>query len=222
MVGHGQMRGSANNMWITTMTICTSSLVALAFAAAITSVSLVTYAQTSPPTDAHHPAESGQSKPSTPAPNQLPSQSGSSMGMMGGQSGGGMMMGGDMGPMMLMMHGRGMMGGMPFQHVEGRLAFLKTELKITPAQQPQWDKFAEAFRSVAKNAQSMMQQMMQGGGSAHPAKAPDLFARYETMLTTRLDAVRSVKSVFDPLYATLNEEQRKIADEVFASPMGMM
>jgi hypothetical protein len=29
-------------------------------------------------------------------------------------------------------------------HVEGRIAFLKTELKITEAQSPQWNQFAEA------------------------------------------------------------------------------
>jgi hypothetical protein len=188
----------------------------MAFVAAISSGSLVTHAQTPAPTaseedhSAHHPPESGQSKPAMPSPNQAP-QSGDSIGMMGG----------DMGRMMAMMRGGTMTGGMPFQHVEGRLAFLKTELKITPAQQPQWDKFADAFRSVAKNAQGMMQQMMQGG-VAKSTKAPDVFARYETMLMARLDAVRSMKSAFVPLYESLNDDQKKSADELMTSPMGMM
>jgi hypothetical protein len=136
------------------------------------------------------------------------------------------MMGGDMGRMMSMMHGGGMMGGgmmggMPFRHVEGRLAFLRTELKITDAQTPQWNKFADAVRSVAKNAQGMMQQMMQGGGAQHTT-APDLLARYEKMLTVRLDAVRTVKTAFDPLYAALSDEQKRTADELLANPMGVM
>ena len=34
------------------------------------------------------------------------------------------------------------MGRMPGQFVEGRIAFLKAELKITPAQEPQWQQLA--------------------------------------------------------------------------------
>jgi hypothetical protein len=123
------------------------------------------------------------------------------------------------GGMMPMMHGGGMMGGMPFEHVEGRLAFLKTELKITPAQEPQWNKFADAFRSVAKSAQGMHHQMM-GGGQA--ATAPQRLDAYEKMLTVRLDAVRTVRAAFDPLYASLSDEQKKTADELMSGPMGIM
>jgi hypothetical protein len=47
----------------------------------------------------------------------------------------------------------GMMGMMGMaDHVEGRIAYLKAELKITEAQMPQWNAFADALRS---NAASM-------------------------------------------------------------------
>lgn len=49
-----------------------------------------------------------------------------------------------------MMMDRGMMpmmGMNPAEHIEGRLAFLKTELKITDAQMAQWNAFADALRS---------------------------------------------------------------------------
>src|SRR5579863_786249 len=71
--------------------------------------------------------------------------SGMAQGMPGGSmagAGGMPMMG-----MMLMMMGQDGMGGMAMmatamtEHVEGRLAFLKTELKITAAQLPLWNKF---------------------------------------------------------------------------------
>ena len=65
------------------------------------------------------------------------------MPFQGGQSG---MMDGGMDQMMPMM--QGMMagqGGMMVGHVEGRLAFLKTELKITDAQMPQWTHLADAL-----------------------------------------------------------------------------
>jgi len=61
--------------------------------------------------------------------------------------GGGSMMGQGGIPMMRMMMDEEGMRGMPTMagvtgHVEGRLAFLKTELKITNAQLPLWNTFA--------------------------------------------------------------------------------
>lgn len=137
---------------------------------------------------------------------------------------GGSMMGGDMGRMMSMMHGGmmggGMMGDMPLKHVEGRLAFLKTELKITPAQEPQWTKFAEVVRNTAKNAQATKPPMMQGGMKA--LTAPERLAHYEKALTARLETVRVLKAAVDPLYASFSDEQKKLADELLMSPMGIM
>ena len=54
-----------------------------------------------------------------------------------------------------MMMGQDGMGGMPMMaamagHVEGRLAFLKTELKITDAQLPLWNAVAEASAPTPK------------------------------------------------------------------------
>jgi hypothetical protein len=54
--------------------------------------------------------------------------------------------------MMRMMMGEGM-GGMAMMagHVEGRLAFLKTALKITEGQLPLWNGVADAMRANAKS-----------------------------------------------------------------------
>lgn len=61
-----------------------------------------------------------------------------------------MMQGGTM-PMMRGMQQNGMMPMMGMaDHVEGRIAFLKAELKITDAQLPQWNTFADALRSNAR------------------------------------------------------------------------
>jgi hypothetical protein len=132
---------------------------------------------------------------------------------------GGGMMGGDMARMTAMMHG-GMMDGAMMGHVEGRLAFLKTELKITSAQEPQWAKFADVVRTNAKGVQAGMQAMMQAGAKA--ATAPEVLARHEKMLTAKLESVRALKAAFDPLYASLSDEQKKSADELIMGPMGMM
>ncbi|MBL8710365.1 MAG: Spy/CpxP family protein refolding chaperone [Rhodospirillaceae bacterium] len=68
--------------------------------------------------------------------------------MQGGMMGGGMMQG-------------GMMQG--FRHIEGQLAFLKTELRITDAQSPQWNAYAEARRANAARMHDLMSSMMQDG-----------------------------------------------------------
>jgi hypothetical protein len=169
-----------------------------------------------PKNDPHHPAASE----AAPAP-AMP------MGMGGGQmsgAGGMRMMGqGMMGQGMM---GQGMMGQdgmggmrMMAEHVEGRLAFLKAELKITDAQLPLWNAFAAAMRDNAKAMQGMQGGMM---GMTQAATLPDKLAAREKMLGTRLEALRKLKAAADPLYTALSADQKKSADEIMVSPMGMM
>ncbi|TAJ36080.1 MAG: hypothetical protein EPO55_23095 [Reyranella sp.] len=197
----------------------------LAAVAVLATVPLVSHSQTRPADDhgAHRPAQA------QPAPGGMDMKGSATDGMKGGGMMGGGMMGGDMSRMMTMMHGgmmgggmmgSGMMGDMPLKHVEGRLAFLKTELKITPAQEPQWTKFADVVRNTAKSAQAAKPPMMQGGMKA--STAPERLAHYEKALTTRLETVRALKAAVDPLYTSLSDDQKKVADELLMGPMGMM
>ena len=48
-------------------------------------------------------------------------------------------------------------------HIEGRIAFLKAELKITDVQMPQWNAFADTLRANAQRMREMRTTMMQGG-----------------------------------------------------------
>jgi LTXXQ motif family protein len=70
------------------------------------------------------------------------------------------------------------MGGMAMMagHVEGRLAFLKTELKITDAQLPLWNAVADAIRANAETMGAMSDGMM---GSAQSATLPEKLALRE-------------------------------------------
>ena len=156
-----------------------------------------------PQHDEHHP----------PAP---PAAAGP--GIPGGMPGAGDM---SMMGMMRMMMGRdgmSMMGAMA-RHVEGRLAFLKTELKITDAQLPLWNAVADAMRANAKTMGDMAGGMM---GGSQTATLPDKLAMREKMMTAHLEALHKFKAAVDPLYAALSEEQKKTADELLAGPMGMM
>jgi hypothetical protein len=125
----------------------------------------------------------------------------------------------------------GMMGMMGMGgHTEGRIAFLIAELKITDAQTPQWNAFADALRANAGRMMEMRKAMMQGGmmpggmmGQGDAAvSAPDRFDRMEKMMTAMLDAVKATKSALAPLYAVLTDEQKKVADQLIHGPMGMM
>jgi hypothetical protein len=164
-------------------------------------------------------AQRDQQHPNTtpPAPTtSAPTMQGMPMESAPGASGGMPMMGGiPMMRMMQMMMGQGNMAG----HVEGRIAFLKTELKITEAQSPQWNQFAEALRSNARRMTEMHGMMSQGDAAM---SAPERLDRMETMMTGMLESVRITKAALVPLYAVLTDEQKKLADDLIRGPMGMM
>ena len=144
----------------------------------------------------------------SPAATGTPAAQGTPTGSMPGSSGGM--------PMMGMMQ---MMGSMA-DHVEGRIAFLKTELKITDAQQPLWNAVGDAMRANAKDTAAMMpmmQSMMQPSGTL-----PEKLAGREKAMTAHLEALRKLKSAIDPLYAALSDEQKKAADQLMVGPMGIM
>ncbi len=178
----------------------------LAAIAVLATVPLASHSQTGPGGAPHRP-DKAQAAPASPG----------GMDMKGGAAGG--MMGGDTSRVMAMMHG-GTMGDMPLKHVEGRLAFLETEFKITPAQEPQWTKFADSVRSTVRDTQAAKPSMMHGGMKA--ATAPERLAHYEKMLAGRLETVRVLKAAVEPLYASFSDEQKKLADELLMGPMGIM
>lgn len=145
----------------------------------------------------------------------------------------GPMMGQGMGPGMMM--GRGMMPmtGMmdPTEHIEGRLAFLKTELKITDAQAPQWNAFADAMRANAKRMSDLRGTMMSGGMMGQGAMSgqggtglnlPERLDRAEQHMAAHLEMLRSMKGPATQLYAALSDEQKRVADQLIHGPMGMM
>jgi len=162
--------------------------------------------------------------------------------MMDQKSGGGSMGGGSMmgHGMMMGHHGMmcGMMGGMRgkrgghlcgrmMAHVDGRLAFLKTELKITPEQESLWNDYAAAVKDNAKTIgerctamMGMMGMMGQDGGKA--ASLPERLDAQEQFMMARLDALRAVGKVLKPLYAALSDEQKQLADQFIKSSTGMM
>ena len=145
----------------------------------------------------------------------------------GGQGGQPEPMGGGMAGMMEMMRpmmagGSGM--GMPFEHVEGRIAYLKAELGITGAQSAPWAAFADAMRADAAAMKAMHEEMAKGGlmANAVPATLPNRFAAQRKMMSARIAMLDRMEAGAAPLYALLSPDQRKILDEAMPGPMGMM
>ena len=134
---------------------------AFALAGILSIGSVVGLAQTNAPSD-----QTGKAAEPA-APGYGPMMGGWRGGMMGyGGMGPGMMYQGGMGPGMMGQggFGPGMCAAMA-SHVDGRLAYLKAELKITDAQEPLWKAYAAASRDNAQGMQARCTAMMSSKGA---------------------------------------------------------
>src|SRR5450759_3310849 len=175
----------------------------MAAALAVAALTNPTWAQSPAEHDSHHPSDSAQSAPvpANPAPPASQPDVAAPQGGMGNMPMMGMM--NDMKNMMSsmsMMKSMGMMqtmgmmgpglGGMAtIDRVEGRIAFLRTELKITDAQAGAWNAFADALRANAKKLAEVRASMMPKPGDAQPQASTmaDRLDLQEQWLLARLD-----------------------------------
>ena len=107
----------------------------------------------------------------------------------------------------------------PVDRVEARLAYLKTALKITDAQLPQWNAYAETRRKQASEAAERMQKFRSQMGERQQGVQPTAVQRLErrqAMLAAASTRLNETLAATKPLYAALSPEQQKIADEVLA------
>jgi LTXXQ motif family protein len=146
---------------------------------------------------------------------------------MGGMMGGGMM-GGDMDPMAHMMgmmeHMSHMMAMMhdKLAHASDRIASLKTRLKITEAQTPAWNKFADALLAAAKSAEESIETMHMQTLHTVASGLPEKLEFHAKMAGARAASLNAIEAALDPLYASFSDEQKKIADGLHIGSMGLM
>jgi LTXXQ motif family protein len=191
----------------------------LAAALLLTALSPSSFAQSPADHEAHHPRQQ-DAAPTQPTPPA--NSSGTAQGMGGGIMN---MMGGNM-PVMNMMQMTGArqgdcgMGGMGMiDRVEGRIAFLRAELKITDPQNAVWDAFADALRANATSLGEARTAMMSQAGTAQGLV--DRLTLQEKWLTVRLEGTHAIKSALTSLVGALSDEQKKTADQLLAVHMGM-
>ncbi|MFN4141354.1 Spy/CpxP family protein refolding chaperone [Aestuariivirga sp.] len=127
------------------------------------------------------------------------------------------MMGGGWGPMM------GYGPGDLLDRIDGRLAFLKTELKVTPAQEAAWNDLATVVRDTSETHNKLMIETHKEmrDGSFFDKPLPERLQIQQSHMEARLVQIKSVKEAVDKLYALLDDDQKKVADDIVLPMMGM-
>ncbi len=145
----------------------------------------------------------------------------------GSMNGGGMMGHGGMGGMDHSKDQSGGHGGMMQKMIcgfadklDGRLAFLKAELKLTDAQATVWSTFETAWKAAAQAALAKCDAMnahmdMDHGDMGVIGK----LSMMETHMVDHLEVVRAQKSALEPLFKALTDEQKKTANETLSGVM---
>ena len=141
-------------------------------------------------------------------------------GMMGQGPGAGR---GAMGPGMMGQGpgaGRGGMWSNPAAAIEGHLAALKVELKITPDQDTAWQAFTTKARQQAETMPAQRTQMF-AQMQATDQSAPDRLAQRTEFAKQRIASMETMTAAVTDLYAVLTPEQKTLADQHLArGPMG--
>ncbi|WP_370155114.1 Spy/CpxP family protein refolding chaperone [Ferrovibrio sp.] len=107
---------------------------------------------------------------------------------------------------------------MPGQFIEGRIAFLQTELKLTATQQPLFDRLAGEMRAGAKDMQARMTAVR----ADRPDSSVERMERRTMLMKAALADSERFLAAYKPLYGALSPEQRKTADLLFARMGGGM
>jgi len=106
---------------------------------------------------------------------------------------------------------------LPGQLADGRIAFLKAELKITPSQERQWQPVAVAMRENADALDRVITAARQNRGEMN---ALQRIEQRQQFARVRADNDSRLLAAFKPLYATLAPEQQRLADQLVAPHHG--
>jgi hypothetical protein len=96
--------------------------------------------------------------------------------------------------------------------IEGRIAFLRAELKITDAQAPLFDAVANAMRDNDREMRAAFENRQR----PQQTSLLDRLDRRQKGAENMAAATGKLKAAWAPLYAALDDAQKKTADELFA------
>jgi protein CpxP len=100
-------------------------------------------------------------------------------------------------------------------HVEERISDLHAELKITKDQEAQWSKVADVMRDNARTMHDLFEARRNGAASA---TAVENLKSWGEIAQAHADGNKTLLAAFEPLYNSMPDEQKKLADQVFRNP----
>jgi protein CpxP len=103
-------------------------------------------------------------------------------------------------------------GHMKVDGIEQRIAELHAKLKITPEQEPQWDQFAQVMRDNARDVEGAFKARIKAMPSM---TATQNMKSYAELAASHAQNVEKLVPVFQGLYDTMSEDQKRTADEIF-------
>jgi protein CpxP len=98
------------------------------------------------------------------------------------------------------------------ERVERRIRELHTQLRITPAEEPQWRQFAQVMR---ENARDMDEAFMHRAQQYQTMNAVQNMQSYEQIAEDHARRVQKLVPAFQNLYDAMPDQQKQLADRVF-------
>jgi periplasmic protein CpxP/Spy len=98
------------------------------------------------------------------------------------------------------------------QRVEARIKQLHGQLKITSAEESQWNQFAQTMRD---NARDMDEDAEQRAQQFATMTAVDNMQSYEKLAEDHVQHLQKLIPAFQALYDVMSPDQKKTADQVF-------
>lgn len=176
---------------------------------AIALLSMFSFAEVANAQDPHHPESNAAAQPrQSPGMTSMPM-----MGMMRSM------------PMMAEMIGTMSIdaGAIPTDHIEGRIAFLRTELKLNESQTNAWNSFADALRASTQKLEAAKRSLTDrdAPNQTHVPTPASRLDQQDRWLSARLDAIRAIKPALDGLYTVLSDDQKQAANDLLIAQLGL-
>jgi protein CpxP len=100
----------------------------------------------------------------------------------------------------------------PIDRADERIKQLHDSLKITPEQEPKFDKLADVMRD---NAKEMSEAVEKRSEAQKTTTALDDLKAYQAVAEAHADGLKHLVPAFETLYSALSDTQKKEADELF-------
>ncbi len=96
--------------------------------------------------------------------------------------------------------------------VETKIKDFHSKLKITPEQEGLWDRVAQVMRENATTMQGLVQERKETEGTLN---AVEDLQSYSKISDAHAAGLNRFIQAFEPLYASMSDEQKKNADKLF-------